>query len=443
MKHARRGNSLLFACSAALLLGACAGLKQPPDPAPPSFAGADGDSETAGRLPEPDGFNRRNYAVPEGFRFIPAALPALEYPPGVGQPEASVPEAEKSPMTESFQNAYIEGLLQGIPLAGVLGGDLVHRWPPRDPVSWVQNWRHTGPETANSWGIPSLVLAICAGGNFADGSFAGGSFVDGEGETALVHGPILDFYGKSKGIGGANGAAGYGAPRGNVFFQDGGIAQAFDYGLILIAQEGASFIPWERLAAHPDGGDVNYVISPEIPAGIRGRGEGEEGAFRRAFRRAFRDAWRREAARRQGQSRIPPEADGPPEYIPWDGRLLSEEGEPASVEGVYLQYFDNAQTVFAALDAPALPFTVRVIRAPFLDALVAAGVLPGLEAPEPPNLPDTLPTLYRSGFTGALLEGFSRYGFPLTDALPRAGEDSWVEAQRFSRGWITGTLTQP
>ncbi|MDR2606909.1 MAG: hypothetical protein LBC57_00835, partial [Treponema sp.] len=74
----------------------------------------------------------------------------------------------------------------------------------------------------------------------------------------------------------------------------------------------------------------------------------------------------------------------------------------------------------------------RLLVSPFLDALIAEEALPG--SPEPSDPP---------GESGGrrldrLLEGLARYGIPLSNPLFRAEDGSYIEAQRFSRGWIAG-----
>jgi hypothetical protein len=304
---------------------------------------------------------------------------------------------------------YIEGLLQGLPLAGVLGGDLVHGWPAKTPRCWAQNWRGADPDAGmNSWGIPVLVLALQG---------------IQQGETFIVHGPILDFYGRSGGLGGANGAAGYGAPQSNAYCWNGGVAQLFEYGVITIDPQGSpSFMPWEKEPspqALPRGGAALEAESlPEFP----GMDEGKAALFRAA--------WLRETGIR-GAPLIP---DGPPVYVEFPAGFFRGEGDVSlPARGLYLQFFDQGRTVFAGLAAQGLPFAVKVIRPPFLDALLAEKPLLGAE-----NLPanHSPPDGYRGSITGALLEGMARYGFPLTDALPRRREGLWLAAQRFSQGWI-------
>lgn len=393
---------------AALLcvLTACAGLKAPPEPEAPAPAERPAppvEIAPAEPGPEPGGFDRSRYTLPAALRFVPQAPPALSPGPGVGRlaedAAAALSKAAQGETTAAFQALYIEGILQGLPLTGALGGDLVHGWPATTPRCWAQNWRGAGPEAGpNSWGIPALVLALK--GVELDGAF-------------IVHGPILDFYGRSRGVGGANGAAGYGAPLGGAYYWNGGAAQRFEFGLIAIDPEGGpSFTPWEQesLGEAP--------AAPEFP----GMDEREAAAFRAA--------WLRESA----MHGAPLEADGPPVYVAFPaGFFGKDEDAPLRAGGVYLQCFDQGRAVFAGLAAQGIPFAVRVIRSPFLDALAVREALPGAEdCPGGYSAPDA----YGDSLAGALLEGMFRYGFPLTDALPRRAGGVWREAQRFSRGWI-------
>ncbi|MDR0403158.1 MAG: hypothetical protein LBH35_06165, partial [Treponema sp.] len=131
-------------------------------------------------------FNSAGREFPRGFRFQPASVPLLAVPPDVGT-FSEYPAANSDPVVKAFHEAYVEALLRGIPLKGVLGGDRVHFWPGRDPQGRIQNWTN-GAEEANSWGLPGLVLAIGGAGN--------------PGETYRVYtvsGRILDRYGRNPG----------------------------------------------------------------------------------------------------------------------------------------------------------------------------------------------------------------------------------------------------
>jgi hypothetical protein len=101
--------------------------------------------------------------------------------------------------------------------------------------------------------------------------------------------------------------------------------------------------------------------------------------------------------------------------------------------------------LFILAESPDLPFRVRILRSPFLDAFLWAQdrPLPGFETasgkadgrPDDPAMP-RLET--EDDFTRALIRGLAVYGLPLTDAVPKNDEDTLVEAQRFSRGWMVG-----
>jgi hypothetical protein len=362
-------------------------------------------------------FKRSTFSPPGGTRFSGAPLPVFQAAPeaglpaqGQGEPGSVLEDKDKSRLTASFRNAYIEGLFRGIPLTGILGGDRVHRWPPAAPVTLVQNWR-TAASRPNSWGIPSLILA-------AEDPDSRRVFI--------IRGAILDAYGKSAGLRGANGAAGYGSPRGEDFFYQGDMAQRFDYGLITVDAAGtARFIPGEAPAA-------------EVPE--------ETGAFSDpAVTEAFRSAWKAGTA----QYLPPLEADTPVNHIDFSARSWILSGGPdvvsgeilASfpVRGIYYQTFGGGRMLFILTDAPDLPFYPRILTSPFLDALltVPAGDLPGAED----LIPDPLPAEYdaeRNSFTRALLAGISLYGVPLSGAQAVEDEKNggWCEAQRFSRGWM-------
>jgi hypothetical protein len=188
--------------------------------------------------------------VKEEEEDLPALFPVFEAAPGAGiftqdprDPALKLDAEERERISLSFRRAYAEALSRGLPLEGVLGGDRVHAWPADSPLAWVQNWK-SAESYPNSWGLPGLVLAIRG--------------IEAK-EVFIVRGPILDAYGKSGGIGGANGVAGYGPPLSDEFPYDGendspdaarGIAQCFGKGLIKVDASGqAAFIPREPPAS--------------------------------------------------------------------------------------------------------------------------------------------------------------------------------------------------
>jgi hypothetical protein len=361
-------------------------------------------------------FDRQNYTFSEDLRFVPASFSVPAPAPGVGvvtgetgDRGASLSEAEKNLLENSFRIAYLEGLFREVPLAGVLGGDRVHGWPAADPLGWAQNWR-SGVNYSNSWGIPSLVLAV-------KGITQNRVFV--------VHGPILDVYGKSAGINGANGIPGYGYPCGDEFFYKGGRAQRFSLGLITVDEQGqASFIP----QTVPSG-----RTSPPAQTGVFPGGGW-------AIQEDFQSAW--SVRIDQNDTAMPP--DGPVRRIifsqePW---IISTATGPLEIREIYFQSFNGGTEVFILPESPNLSFRVRSLRAPFLDAFLLASnrLLPGVEntAGETSGGSAMPQIKVEDRFSQALLRGLSVYGIPLTDPMPKNDEDILVEAQRFSMGWMIG-----
>ncbi|MDR3146092.1 MAG: hypothetical protein LBU21_07430, partial [Treponema sp.] len=388
----------------------------------------------------------------------------LRLPPGVGtvrrEPEDPSREAALRALEESFKTGYIDALLRDTPLAGVLGGDFVHGWPPEEPAAWVQNWRSAEPEP-NSWGLPSLVLGLRG--------------IEGD-RVFTVTGPILDAYGRGEGLNGANGAAGYGAPRGDPFPLGRGLAQRFDRGLfILEPPEKPVFIPGKAPSAvlpcppqtgsFPEGSpaererireafrsawriaiDARYG-SPELAAGLSDSSDpaGPAGPSNPAESSDPSDpsdpagpagpAARGRAAEAPGP--IPPlRPDGEVVYCPLSPVPRAGAGEEAlRTGGLYIQLFEGASIIFLLADSPALPAHVRVIKPPFTEALLASGRrrLPGAETPAE-EFPDARED--DTTWLGALLRGLALYGIPLTDELPRREEGVYRGAQRFSRGWM-------
>jgi hypothetical protein len=351
------------------LLAGCAGL----DAKNESFqSGADTAAETIPLL--------RDYRFPAGLEFQPGAFSLPAAAPGVGSitreqedPLASLTEDEKRAVTESFRGAYIEGLLRGLSLEGTLGGDLVHSWPLDTALSLAQNWR-SREAAPNSWGIPSLVLAIRGTGN---------------GDVHIVRGDILDQYGKSGGRDSANGVAGYGAPLGEEFLYRDGIAQWFEHGLIRVDMAGRTFFE-----------DAEF---PPLPQDTAGHYAGDDGSIGEHFHRAWL---------RGMYSNLPA-------LIPDDPvrRLDSGETGAAPVGTLYIQTFNKGSVLLLLPQAPDIPFQTRIIAGPFLEAFLSEG-------PE-------------ADLAGRLLQGQTRYGLPLTDAHPSPDAGVYRETQRFTKGWMT------
>jgi hypothetical protein len=416
-------------------------------------------------------FGRGSVSLPGNVAFVSAPLVGFISAPGVGlvtrEPQdlgASLGRDDRERLTGSFRDAYIEGLLLDLPLAGVLGGDMVHGWPPAAPAAWVQNWR-SSEGRFNSWGTPSLLLA--ARGLSHDQVF-------------LVRGEILDAYGLGGGLMGANGAAGYGAPCGDEFIYQGNRAQRFDYGIITVdPQSKPAFLPEEAPSARTG-----------IPE-TTGFG-GNENADPRV-RAAFQSAWQ---AGING-SLVPMQPDTDVLYIdfqehPWtmpvevfgslgDGNygvpgedssdstenLLwatadfyaeSQTGEghtgveqlSMTIRGIYYQVFGAGTVLFVLADASIeyprgpvreeaqLPFHAVIIAPPFLEALLSAQWqrLPGVETVSPAPLPPEFNRRAENNYSLALLEGIALYGLPLGSSSLHNEGSQVLEAQRFSRGWF-------
>jgi hypothetical protein len=380
------------------------------EPIPEEIPEPEPDPETK---PEPE-----EVPEPEGLVFIPADPPPLVPAPGVGTiqetrfPGSFLTGEDKNRLQNAFRAAYADGLLRGLPLAGVLGGDLVHGWPETEPSGWVQNWRSVMP-VPNSWGIPSLILAIQGVGIAREMN-----------RVFIVDGEILNYYGTSAGRNGANGDIGYGSPRGEKFFYKGGansdgiangIAQRFDHGLIVIDAQGqGSFLPEDPPSS---GAELppELGVFPEAP---------QNGNIRNAFLTAWGMALERNI------ELVP---DGPGQYL---SASRSGSSDAGTLRGLYIQTFNQRSVLLMLPEASGLPFHVRFLGPPFLEVLLLpkGRFLPGAEGLEP----EEIGLEGEDDFTRRLMGGISLYGFPLTDPLPyRAGEDSpWQETQRFSRGWI-------
>jgi hypothetical protein len=368
-------------------------------------AGRDADIENS----VPDTFER---PASGGLVFIPSPLPPLAAAVGVGNitrerrdRASQLSGAERDALGAAFRGAYVDGILRGLGLEGVLGGDLVHSWPENAPSLWVQNWQ-TAEARPNSWGIPSLVLAIRNIETTGEGA---------QSRVFIVRGGILDFYGKSAGVGGANGGKGYGCPRSEEFSYNGGTAQRFDRGLITVDEDGkGAFVP----GAPPSAGAVPPpdlgAFSPEPPGGGG------------AVRDAFITAWK--MALDSGREALVP--DGPGFYAAFSGDPFA-----LGARGVYVQSFNQQTAVLALIDTNALPFHARLIAAPFLPVLLSAEDHPAAALEE--NFSGG------GAFIRRRMRGFAVYGLPLTDALSGWAGPAYREAaQRFSRGALAASGNQ-
>jgi hypothetical protein len=359
----------------------------------------------------------KEYLIPEGVEFMPAPFSWPAAVPGVGaitrdqnDPGAKLAGEDRARLTESFRAAFIDGLFRDLPLVGALGGDFVHSWPSSAPLAWVQNWqiRDTVPgnRASNSWGIPSLVLAIRG--------------IDRD-QAFIVRGAILDAYGKSAGLNNANGVMGYGAPRGNEFSYQSGIAQQFDYGLIHVDAAGKSvFIPNEVPAFPAEEFPEDLGYFPGI--------SGDEN-----LRKAFRLAWQR--GRNENAPPLIP--DGPLQRIrftknPWG--LHTDTGE-IRIRELYFQTFNRGSALILLAISPDADFQARLLVFPFADAFLADAEhpIPGTDT----SLAASFPELDSpGGFADTLLQGLEFYGLPLTDVFPQREENAFRKTQRFSLGWM-------
>ncbi|MDR1143903.1 MAG: hypothetical protein LBK77_06780, partial [Spirochaetaceae bacterium] len=350
-------------------------------------------------------------ALPAGdLYFVPQDLPEPAIPPDAGA-RSEDPDDEAGGLKDAFRQAYAEALFRGLPLTGVLGSDRIHAWPAAAPESWTQNW--TSQDTApNPWGIPGLVLAL------------GDYRAEGESPVYTVSGPVLYQYGKSGGLNRSNGAAGYGIPLGELFFENGAAVQRFTKGRIIVDREGTRFVPGEDPAADllrdllPEDREAEFGgrdIPPRVSA-------------------AFAHAWAFAFAGREWTG------DGPVERLifpkPW---ILFAGPEEIALAGLYIKSFNSGEDIFVLADAPQLPLRAHHLRGSILDLLAGRKRLPGLEQWQPLG---SARTGGADGVVQALVSSFAVYGPPLSDALPRpvegdAGEGPlYLEAQRFARGWI-------
>ncbi|MCL2832905.1 MAG: hypothetical protein FWD78_07025 [Treponema sp.] len=369
--------------------------------------------------------------------FTPELLQIPGYVPGVGiitaasrDKASSLGANEKTILSWAFRDAYTDGLLRNQALTGVLGGDQVHGWPMTDPLSWAQNWQ-TALQKPNSWGLPSLVLAV------ADRDIIP---ADGQCRVFTVQGDILDFYGKGLGINGANGNSGFGSPLGQEFFYNGNIAQRFDNGLIVINDDGTgTFI----IDTPPSKVSEDFFL-PDV---LKGQApDAVYGAFASAWKIAMDSGMANSMAdsMAEGGTLVP---DGPIQYVSFnDNPQLRQIISGFETKGFYYLTMNQKSSALVLPDTSALqaqqtqpvlqqglPAYARFIGSSFLELLTTGLPLAGTEIP--------------AGFTWAsgddfmanMAAGFVIYGLPVTDPvyLISADDHSRIIEQRFSNGWIS------
>jgi hypothetical protein len=416
--------ALCILCAWVFLQFSCAG--QPETMEPEEFPESAESAET-GVFEETVPLDREaldifDHPDPGDLVFISSPFPSLTAAPGIGNITREsrdrgslLSSSEREALSASFRGAYIDGILRGVPLSGVLGGDLVHGWPENNPSGWVQNWQTTEAKP-NSWGIPSIILAV------QNIEIAREMAQD---RVFIVQGGVLDFYGKSAGMGGANGDTGYGSPRGEEFFYNGSIAQRFDLGIIIVDGNGqGTFVPGvppsEGIAPPPE---VGTFTSPPASYGDR-------------VRDAFLTAWKM-ALDRNIEAMVP---DGSGTYVSFSTDPF---GFPDSgAKGIYVQTFNQRTALLVLIDTDALPLHARFIMPPFLDILL----FPENYSPRDSKGLSALNVNFSGGdsFIRQLMRGFALYGLPLTDPLPgnpgdRNSSAYREEAQRFTRGWLAGS----
>jgi len=363
--------------------------------------------------------------MPAELFFVSQSLPDLNIPVEVGG-RTENPEDETGIIPDAFREAYREALLRGVELTGVLGSDWVNPWPAAEPLSWSQNWENA-ERTPNSWGLENLVLAL---GNYH-------ALSEPEKTRSLVfcvHEPVLDMFGKSAGYSRANGVSGYGIPLGDVFYSNGAAVQRFGRGRMIISPEGNRFSFEDDLFEHM----LETLDSQKIEAEFKGRNIPPE------VSNAFIYAWAFVFSEKEGTS------DGPVVKVafskPW---ILETEKEKISINGFYYKSYNNHHDILVLADGPQLPVRAHFLSGSFLKAILSGRRLSGLESAKKLGTPSG------TGLGRSLAEGFAIYGLPLSDPLPLSisklqkispdslnnmREDSegmlFLEAQRFSRGWI-------
>jgi len=372
--------------------------------------------------------------LPAEMYFVSDALPNLNIPAEVGG-RTENPADETGALRTAFRDAYMEALLRGVMLTGVLSSDRVNPWPASAPESWSQNWACAGGSpnaVPNSWGLPNLVLAL---GHYP--ALAGLSDLSAAEKTMkiafTVHGPILDMYGKSAGYARANGIIGYGIPLGETTFSSGTAVQRFSRGRMIITGNENRFSFEDDLFYKL----LENLTPEEMNKEFGGRNISQD------ITDAFAYAWAFAFSEKEKAS------DGPIARVTFSKPWILEAGaEKISVSGFYYKSYNNSQDVLVLLISEQLPFRVHVLSGSFLKTILSHKRLSGLKTER------KVGAAAGSGLGKTLAEGFAIYGPPLSDPLPwpasvtpgslpetakSSGENpeaAFLEIQRFARGWM-------
>lgn len=246
----------------------------------------------------------------------------------------------------------------------------------------------------------------------------------------------MDAYGRSAGIGRANGVMGYGAPLGEEFLYEGQAAQRFEKGLLTV----------ETLRDDGRTGRIRFDPA-ELPPPPETLGVFADGPEREPVSEAFRAAWPLIFDKLASPSGVV-KVDAPGTALLFSGapwQLPLEDAGRLSIRGIYMQSLAEGRALLFLSDYSVTGtggtvieagLRARLLVSPFLDALIAKKALEGSPAPSDPPGESVGKRLDR------LLEGLARYGIPLSDPLFRAEDGSYIEAQRFSRGWMAGNRSQ-
>lgn len=320
---------------------------------------------------------RRLLRAPDPFTsglsvvFIPLPWETPLVPVDVGQGDTGT-AVTADETRKQFIQAYKNGLLSFIPLAGTLGADRLHLWTNknRDGTSvsaLVQNWKSSYP-LPNGWGLPQLLLAM-------DGT-------DGSSVYCILP-PILDIYSQARGLGNTAALAGYGNPMTNPFLLRDStgyqIAQRFSHSLIMGTLD----------AQGRSKGTVVLEPAPSLsanPPSLVGRMQ--DGTVNKNFVKAWRQAL---------DQMLPGEADGPVSDLNFTTELETPEG--GTVTSVAIQSYGMRKWVLVqvpdtneGVDDQSRPPVL--LAPPFIDALVSEGPDVGTQ----------------------LIQALAVYGLPLSDS---------------------------
>ncbi|GMO26549.1 MAG: hypothetical protein Ta2B_06770 [Termitinemataceae bacterium] len=363
-----------------------------------------------------------------GVFWTTETLPNVwKVPTGVGFVEKNnILNAKQAEELEKlFRFSYFDALLNNMPLLSVLGTDKVHVWPKDKPVTWVQNWETEEPynNSSGSWDMPNLVLAALS---------------PEERDVWMVSGAFLDHYGKSLGLSGLNGAAGYGTPVSDVFYIKNTLtgilchAQRFEKGLFVLDQSGT--VTFTKEAAALKEIDISNIVGLYEDGGDQSDTEQLtrlSGASKNQIKNKFQKAYK-DFIRKTNIKLVPDDNVQFVDLQSQDWNLFAN----TKIKYCYVQFYNSESyaAVYPVIADGEGDFTqyalkCRIIQKRFLDVLIKNIRVSGAE-----NLAANKCANKSNTKLDALIRAMALYGVPVTDT--KLAETGVELIQRFSKGYM-------